>query len=115
MTWLRCDVDKGKQKKSLVSTLWCGVCRKYEERIRSSNHKTSNIVDHATSDQHKAAMMRLRGDQAKGRNDHIASYSPIAWSLLSTEIVVSFLVRFFPFFPLYKTPFNNVLTLLLHV
>ncbi len=33
MTWLRCDVDKGKQKKSLVSTLWCCVCRKYEERI----------------------------------------------------------------------------------
>ncbi len=33
MTWLLCDVDKGKQKKSLVSTLRCGVCRKYEERI----------------------------------------------------------------------------------
>ena len=66
MTWLRCDVDT--QKKSFVSTLWCHVCRKYEERIccsknfsrawieGSSNHKTSNILDHAKSDQHKAAM-----------------------------------------------------------
>ena len=31
MTWLRCDIDQ--QKKSLVSTLWCDVCRRYEQRI----------------------------------------------------------------------------------
>ena len=98
MTWLRCDVDQ--HKKSLVPTLWCDVCRKYEQRIcglknfsrawieGSGNHKTSSIVDHATSDQHKAAMMRLRGDQAKGRNDPVSSYSPIARSLLTMDDAV---------------------------
>ena len=58
------------QGKSLVSTLWCVVCRQYETRIcgpknfsrawtnSSSNHtcKTSNITDHANSEPHKVAM-----------------------------------------------------------
>ena len=30
-TWLRCDIDT--QKKTLVATLWCSVCRKYEPNI----------------------------------------------------------------------------------
>ena len=54
---LRADMDD--QDKSIVSTLWCVVCRKYETRTcrlkkfsrawidGSSNHKTSNITDHA--------------------------------------------------------------------
>jgi len=53
------------QGKSLVFTLWCVVCRQYETRIcgpknffrartnSSSNHKTSNISDHANSEPHK--------------------------------------------------------------
>ena len=91
ITWLRCKVDQ--HNKLLVSTLWCDVCRKYKQRIfglknfsrawidGSSNHKISSIVDHANSDQHKAAMMRLCVDQAKGRNDPVTAYSPIARSI----------------------------------
>ena len=55
MVWLRADMDD--QDRSIVSTLWCVVCRKYETRMcgfknfsrawidGSSNHKTSNITD----------------------------------------------------------------------
>ena len=67
MVWLSADMD-GKDK-SLVSTLCCVICRKYESKIcghknfskawtdGSSNQKTSNIMDHACSEQHKSAMM----------------------------------------------------------
>ena len=96
MAWLRCDIDA--HQKTLVSTLWCVVCRKYELKISghknfskawiggSTNHKTSNITDHATSDQHKSAMMHFRKDQAKSRNEPITSYSPIARVLLSSSM-----------------------------
>ncbi len=52
------------QDKSLVSTLWCVVCRKFEEQLTGQKNfskawiegsikpATSNIVDHAASDQH---------------------------------------------------------------
>ena len=84
--------------KSLVSTLWCVVCRQYKTRIcrlknfsrawidGSSNHKMSNITDHASSEPHKAAMMHFHKDQAKSRNDPVTSYSPIARSLLSSSM-----------------------------
>lgn len=91
-TWLRCTTDS--QDKSLVSTLWCETCRKYEKRIDSlknfsrawidgsTNHKTSNIMDHASSDQHKMAMMRLCEDRAKNSGEPIMSYSTIARSII---------------------------------
>ena len=94
MTWLHAEVDK--RDKTLVSTLWCVVCREYEARISghknfsrvwidgSSNHKTSNITDHANSEPHKAAMMYFRKDQARSRNEPVTTYSPIARSLLSS-------------------------------
>lgn len=96
MAWLRADMDT--QDKSLVSTLWCVVCRRYESQLNgnknfskawidgSSNHKTSNITDHAATDQHKSAMMLLRKDQAKSRNEPITTYSPIARSLFSSTM-----------------------------
>ena len=52
----------------------------------SSNHKTSNITDHANSESHKAAMMHFRKDQAKSRNEAITSYSPIACSVLLSSM-----------------------------
>ena len=67
LTWLRCDKDRG--DRTLVSVLWCDVCRRYESKITgqknfcktwldgSSNHRTSSLLDHAKSSQHKAAMM----------------------------------------------------------
>ena len=63
LSWLRCDVNE--RDKSLVGLLWCAVCRRFEERIRgvknfsnvwitgSSNHKCSNVLDHARSDSTK--------------------------------------------------------------
>ena len=54
--------------------LWCEACRKHEDGITgmknfsktwitgSSNQKTSNIVDHATGEQHHAAVVRVRAD-----------------------------------------------------
>ena len=41
----------------------------------STNHKTSNIVDHASSDQHKMAMMQLREERTKSSGEPITSHS----------------------------------------
>ena len=75
LSWLRCDVDE--RDKSLVGLLWCAVCRRFEERIRGvknfsnvwitglNNHKCSNVLDHARSNKHKAAMTRLHVEQSR--------------------------------------------------
>ena len=96
MTWLRADMDK--EDRSIVSTLWCVICRKYEGRIcrqknfskawidGSTNHKTSNVTDHARSEQHKSAMALFCKDQAKSKHEPITTYSPIARSVLSMTI-----------------------------
>ena len=67
---MRCTKDD--DDKSLVSTLWCDVCRQHEARITgmrnfsaswitgSTNHRTSSIVDHAKSEQHVASMAHMR-------------------------------------------------------
>ena len=52
----------------------------------STNHKTSNVTDHANSAQHILAMSYFHREQAKGRNEPITSYSPIARSLLSSSM-----------------------------
>ena len=88
MSWLRCTLDEKAPR--LVETLWCDVCRRLKDTIcsvknfskawieGSTNHKTSNIVEHARSDQHKGAMMRLRQEQARKRQEPITAYSNIA-------------------------------------
>ena len=70
MMWLRCDTDKSNP--NVVDTLWCHACRMSEAKIigiknyssvwisGSTNHKTSCVVDHANSDQHRAAMNHAR-------------------------------------------------------
>ena len=95
LSWLRCDVNE--HDKSLVGLLWCAVCRRFEERIRgvknfsnvwitgSNNHKCSNVLDHARSDQHKAAMTRLRVEQSRAP---ASTYAPIARSLLTMDKTV---------------------------
>ena len=82
--------------KTLVSTLWCAVCKQYESRLESlknfsrawidgsTNQKTSNIIDHALSDQHKTAMARLREERARSAKLPVAAYAPIAHNLQST-------------------------------
>lgn len=77
----------------LVDTLWCDAWRKNEAKIigmknyssswvkGTTNHKTSNVTDHATSDQHKAAMIHVK----KASNQPLKTYSPIACSLLTMD------------------------------
>ena len=88
LTWLRCD-SSGQH----VETLWCAVCKKFEDKIRgvknfscawvvgSTNAKVSNVLDHARSEQHRIAMVQLRAEQAKSTNAPIATYAPIARSM----------------------------------
>ena len=71
LSWLRCDSSD-----SLLETLWCTTCRRYESLIvgmknfsrslicGSKNQRSSNIIDHAKSEQHKVAMTRLCTEQA---------------------------------------------------
>ena len=50
--------------------------------------KTSNIIDHAKSDQHRSSMDRVRVEAAKSSNLSITSYSPIARRILVMDEVV---------------------------
>ena len=75
MVWLRGEMDD--HDKTLVSMLWCVVCRQYEMSINglknfsrawidgSSNHKTSKITDYAKSEPHKAAMIRPKAGMSQ--------------------------------------------------
>ena len=84
LSWLRCDVSK--EDKTVVEMLSCEACRKHEDSITgmknfssawitgSSNQKMSNIVDHATSEQHRAAMVRIRSDAARASNQLFYDY-----------------------------------------
>ena len=98
LSWLQCDISK--EDKTVVETLWCEVCKKHEGKITgmknfsrawitgSSNQKTSNIVNHATSEQHRASMTRVRAEAAKASNQPLTTYSPIAHSLLVMDKTV---------------------------
>lgn len=58
--WLRCEKDV--TNRSLVATLCCGVCRRFEDRISgmrnfspawlagTTSHRTSNVLDHVKSE-----------------------------------------------------------------
>ena len=92
LSWLRCKPDA--PDSSLVNSLSCSVCIQFEanvsglknfSRVGFSNHQASNIINHAQSKQHKAAMFHLRADQANATNDSIMSYSPIASGLLRMD------------------------------
>ena len=83
-----------KDDRNLVAVLWCSTCREYDSKIcsmknysrawvtGSENQRTSNVLDHVASDQHKTAMSRLRTAQARASNKPVTSYAPIARSLL---------------------------------
>ena len=76
-----------------MSTLWCEVCRKYKDKIEgmrnytgvwvagSTNHKTSNIVDQATNDQHLTSMQHFDSDRKKARGTSLEDYSPLVQSM----------------------------------
>ena len=44
----------------------------------STNQKISNVVDHATSEQHTTAMAQMQADNAKALKVPLAHYAPIA-------------------------------------
>ena len=95
LTWLKCEREKC--DRHFVELLWCSACKEYEGRIcslknysaawvtESGNHRTSNVLDHATSEQHKVAMKLLRTAQAKASNLPVTSYAPIARALMTLE------------------------------
>ena len=74
LSWLRCDLERDKRH---VAALYCAVCKKYEDSLQSlksfsrawvtgsTNHKVSNVLDHAASEVHKVAMTPKRADDAK--------------------------------------------------
>ena len=75
--------------------LFCEVCNTFEDNIRgmrnfsstwisgSTNLRASNMIDHASSKQHKAAMRRLHVNNAKAASQSIATYANLCltWKL----------------------------------
>ena len=95
LSWLRCETNDD----ALVEKLWCHACRKYESYIMgmknfssawikgSTNQKTSNLVDHATSEQHTTAMVRMQADNAKASKVPLDHYAPIAKCFSKMDVV----------------------------
>ena len=61
-----------------MASLHCAVCKKYERSLESlknfsnvwitgSANQVSKMMDHATSDVHKAAIARLQADSMRAR------------------------------------------------
>jgi len=65
---------------TMVQNLFCEMCKRYEDHLQdlrnyspvwitgSRNLKASNLINHASGDQHKAAMRCLAVDTAKAEN-----------------------------------------------
>ena len=82
LTWLKYDVDN--QDETLIKVLQCSACMKFDSCIHgmknyssawntgSTNHRASNIIDHAASEQHKVAMLCLHTEQVKAARVPIA-------------------------------------------
>ena len=78
LSWLRCNLDA---KGTHVVSLYCAVCKKYEDSLQSmknfrrdwivgsTNQRTSSLIDHATSDVHKSSMSKLKVERAKARGE----------------------------------------------
>ena len=94
LSWLRCELE---QDKVHVATLSCEACKKYERSVQSlknfsrvwitgsSNQKVSNVIDHATSEVHKASMARMRADSAKASGGSAALSTAIGRCLLTID------------------------------
>jgi len=92
VTWLNCKTSiEGGMKP--VMKLKCRVCTKYRDRIVGQKNfsdkwisgadsvRTTNVVDHAKSDQHVHAMNLQRKEQAQAQGVSVALYAPIVQSL----------------------------------
>ena len=81
MSWLDCDTRK-EQGKVVVTCLKCVVCTKHKEAIKNRRNfnskwidgavtmKTSNIQDHALSDQYIHTMVSFSKEKAAARGGH---------------------------------------------
>ena len=82
-----------------MASLHRAVCKKYKRSLeslknfskvwitRSANQKLSNVLDHASSNVHKATMARLRADsvRARGRSAVLASAIGHRLSIMDSE------------------------------
>ena len=94
ISWLSCDVQMQSGTKT-VTALKCAVCAIFKERLKTDRNfndswivgaksvKTSNIRDHAQSDQHKHSMALLQKQQAAVEGKDLTSCAPIAMALTS--------------------------------
>ena len=94
ISWLNCDVQMQSGTKT-VTALKCAVCARFKERLKTDRNfndswivgaksvKTSNIRDHAQSNQHKHSMALLQKQQAAVEGKDLTSCAPIAMALTS--------------------------------
>ena len=92
MSWLDCEVTTEGAKK-IVGKLRCKVCVRFKSKIASRRNysdkwvvgadsvRTSNIRDHARTDQHAHAMLLLKKEHADSAGLGPSSYAPIAKAL----------------------------------
>ena len=93
-SWLRCDLQQDQRH---VASLHCEVCTKYRSHLESmknfsktwvtgsTNLKVSNVLEHATSEVHKAAMTRMHSESAKARGESVVLQTPIGRSLCTLD------------------------------
>ena len=87
--WLACKTEMAGGKR-WVKRLNCTLCKKYKEWISGRRNyserwisgagslPTSNIKDHAHSDQHQHVISLLQREKAAARGDSASSFAPIA-------------------------------------
>ena len=95
-------------------SLYCAICRKYEANIRSlknfrrdwitgsTNQRISNLIDHATNDVHKAAMVKLKVEHSRARGESAATSTTIE-RLLSLPISTNRVEQLFSSLKVIKT------------
>ena len=78
-------------------SLYCAICRKYEANLRSlknfrrdwiagsTNQRTSNLINHATSDAHKVAMAKLKLECSRASGESAATSTTIRRLLSSMD------------------------------
>ena len=94
LSWLWCDLDA---KGTHVVSLYCAICRKYKTNVQSlknfrrdwivgsTNQRTSNLIDYATSQVHKASMSKLKVEQLRARGESAATSTMIRCILSSLD------------------------------
>ena len=93
LSWLRCELERDKRYVRGFSLLRA-VCKKYKSNLKnfwrawtsgSTNQKVSTVLDHATSEVHKAEMARLRAHRAKASGGSAVLTSTIGRSLSTLD------------------------------